>query len=196
MVDEMLQLTAQVRHPQLLRLLRLHRGSSTTSRDRRGRRWRRSSGSSSTAWTAGGRTWTSGSSSTSRRPTTSGTRSMIPYLKSIDPYHKPITTSWERPELEGIDINAPHWYGSEDELSLRPGDGRPGRAAQEVKASRSSSASRATAAASQELIAAGDRRGVGPGLGPADAGAALDGAVQRDRPSSSGRPPTPRTGTT
>jgi hypothetical protein len=34
----------------------------------------------------------------------------IPYLQSIDPYHHPITTSWERPELPGIEINAPHWY--------------------------------------------------------------------------------------
>ena len=35
---------------------------------------------------------------------------MIPYLQSIDPYHHPITTSWERPELTGIEVNAPHWY--------------------------------------------------------------------------------------
>ncbi|NQT84934.1 DUF5060 domain-containing protein [bacterium] len=42
---------------------------------------------------------------------------MIPYLRSIDPYHKPISTSWERPEIDGIDINAPHWYGNENELS-------------------------------------------------------------------------------
>ncbi len=42
---------------------------------------------------------------------------MIPYLKSIDPYHKPIATSWERPELEGIDVDAPHWYAREDELA-------------------------------------------------------------------------------
>ena len=41
---------------------------------------------------------------------------MIPYLRSIDPYHHPITTSWEKPELDGIEINAPHWYGNEDEL--------------------------------------------------------------------------------
>jgi len=41
---------------------------------------------------------------------------MIPYLKSTDPYNKPITTSWERPDIDGIDINAPHWYGNEDEL--------------------------------------------------------------------------------
>ncbi len=41
---------------------------------------------------------------------------MIPYLKSIDPYRKPISTSWERPELDGIDLRAPHWYGNENEL--------------------------------------------------------------------------------
>src|SRR4030042_6035851 len=41
---------------------------------------------------------------------------MIPYLKSIDPYGHPITTSWERPELAGIEISAPHWYQREDEL--------------------------------------------------------------------------------
>jgi len=35
---------------------------------------------------------------------------MIPYLKSIDPYHHPVATSWERPELPGIEVNAPHWY--------------------------------------------------------------------------------------
>jgi hypothetical protein len=41
---------------------------------------------------------------------------MIPYLRSIDPYSHPITTSWERPYLKGIEINAPHWYQREDEL--------------------------------------------------------------------------------
>ncbi|MHC4110399.1 MAG: DUF5060 domain-containing protein [Planctomycetota bacterium] len=41
---------------------------------------------------------------------------MIPYLRSIDPYHHPITTSWERPKLPGIEINAPHWYQRENEL--------------------------------------------------------------------------------
>jgi hypothetical protein len=41
---------------------------------------------------------------------------MVPYLKSIDPYHHPVTTSWERPELAGIEINAPHWYQRENEL--------------------------------------------------------------------------------
>ncbi len=41
---------------------------------------------------------------------------MIPYLKSLDPYRHPVTTSWERPELDGIEINAPHWYQRENEL--------------------------------------------------------------------------------
>jgi len=41
---------------------------------------------------------------------------VLPYLRSIDPYKKPVTTSWQRPELELIDINAPHWYGNENEL--------------------------------------------------------------------------------
>ena len=41
---------------------------------------------------------------------------MIPYLESIDPYGHPITTSWERPDLDGIEINAPHWYQRENEL--------------------------------------------------------------------------------
>ncbi len=35
---------------------------------------------------------------------------MVPYLQSVDPYRHPITTSWERPELAGIEVNAPHWY--------------------------------------------------------------------------------------
>ena len=41
---------------------------------------------------------------------------VIPYLKSIDPYNHPITTSWEKPEIDGIEISAPHWYQREDEL--------------------------------------------------------------------------------
>ena len=40
---------------------------------------------------------------------------MVPYLKSVDPYHHLVTTSWERPEIAGIEINAPHWYQREDE---------------------------------------------------------------------------------
>jgi len=43
-------------------------------------------------------------------------KTIIPYLKSIDPYGKPVTTSWERPELAAIDINAPHRYKTESEL--------------------------------------------------------------------------------
>jgi hypothetical protein len=35
---------------------------------------------------------------------------VTPYLKSIDPYHHPVATSWERPQLPGIDVSAPHWY--------------------------------------------------------------------------------------
>ncbi|MHC4228136.1 MAG: hypothetical protein ACYSW0_11980, partial [Planctomycetota bacterium] len=41
---------------------------------------------------------------------------MIAYLKSLDPYRHPVTTSWERPDLAGIEINAPHWYQNENEL--------------------------------------------------------------------------------
>lgn len=42
---------------------------------------------------------------------------MTPYLRAVDPYRHPITTSWERPELAGIEINAPHWYsGIKNEL--------------------------------------------------------------------------------
>ncbi|MHC4398196.1 MAG: DUF5060 domain-containing protein [Planctomycetota bacterium] len=42
---------------------------------------------------------------------------VVPYLKSIDPYHKPVATSWERPQLGCIDVSAPHWYGNENELT-------------------------------------------------------------------------------
>lgn len=41
---------------------------------------------------------------------------MANYVHTVDPDHKPVSTSWERPELPGIDINAPHWYESENEL--------------------------------------------------------------------------------
>lgn len=41
---------------------------------------------------------------------------MIPYIKSIDPYRHPVTTSWERPHLQGIDVNAPHWYVGMNDL--------------------------------------------------------------------------------
>ena len=42
---------------------------------------------------------------------------MTPYLKSIDPYHHPVTTSWERPELDGIDLSAPHQYVGINDLT-------------------------------------------------------------------------------
>lgn len=35
------------------------------------------------------------------------------YIRSIDPYHHPITTNWQRPELDSIDINSIHWYDNE-----------------------------------------------------------------------------------
>lgn len=41
---------------------------------------------------------------------------MAEYLHSIDPDRKPVTTSWEKPRLKAIDINAPHWYESETEF--------------------------------------------------------------------------------
>jgi len=42
---------------------------------------------------------------------------VTPYLREIDTYNHPITTSWQRPELPGIEINAPHWYSNENELN-------------------------------------------------------------------------------
>lgn len=38
------------------------------------------------------------------------------YVRSVDPDRKPISTSWEKPNLAAIDINAPHWYEGESEL--------------------------------------------------------------------------------
>jgi hypothetical protein len=42
---------------------------------------------------------------------------MADYVRSVDPDRKPISTSWEKADLPAIDINAPHWYESENELS-------------------------------------------------------------------------------
>lgn len=39
------------------------------------------------------------------------------YVHSVDPDDKPISTSWEKADLPAIDINAPHWYESENELN-------------------------------------------------------------------------------
>lgn len=41
---------------------------------------------------------------------------MANQVRAVDPDRKPIATSWEKPHLEAIDINAPHWYEAEDEL--------------------------------------------------------------------------------
>jgi len=41
---------------------------------------------------------------------------MSDYIRSIDPYHHPITTSWERPELSTIDISSIHWYSQECDI--------------------------------------------------------------------------------
>jgi len=38
------------------------------------------------------------------------------YIREKDPYKHPITTSWQRPDLDVIEINAPHWYQHENEL--------------------------------------------------------------------------------
>lgn len=39
------------------------------------------------------------------------------YVRSIDPYHHPVTTSWDPPDVSAIDLLSPHWYQKEDELS-------------------------------------------------------------------------------
>jgi Domain of unknown function (DUF5060) len=38
------------------------------------------------------------------------------YLRGIDPYKHPISTSWQRPDLAVIDITSPHWYQKENEF--------------------------------------------------------------------------------
>jgi hypothetical protein len=38
------------------------------------------------------------------------------YLRKVDPYRHPISTSFERPDLSVTDINSPHWYESESEF--------------------------------------------------------------------------------
>jgi hypothetical protein len=40
---------------------------------------------------------------------------MATFLRSLDPGKKPLSTSWQRPELPSIEINAPHWYVAEAE---------------------------------------------------------------------------------
>jgi Domain of unknown function (DUF5060) len=48
-----------------------------------------------------------------RKASDDWTRIMASYLRSVDPDHKPVSTSYEKPQLVEIDINAPHWYESE-----------------------------------------------------------------------------------
>ena len=38
------------------------------------------------------------------------------YLREVDPYDHPISTSWQRPDLSVIDITSPHWYARENEF--------------------------------------------------------------------------------
>jgi hypothetical protein len=38
------------------------------------------------------------------------------YLREVDPYDHPISTSWQRPDLSVIDIISPHWYTKENEF--------------------------------------------------------------------------------
>jgi len=40
---------------------------------------------------------------------------MAEYVRSADPFHRPVGTSWERPHLREIDLHTPHWYESEHE---------------------------------------------------------------------------------
>jgi len=41
---------------------------------------------------------------------------LVPYIRSIDPYKHPISTNWQRPDFEGIDINTPHWFHRVDTI--------------------------------------------------------------------------------
>jgi len=52
-----------------------------------------------------------------RKASDQWTTLMADYVRSVDPDHKPISTSWEKADLPAIDINAPHWYESENELN-------------------------------------------------------------------------------
>jgi Domain of unknown function (DUF5060) len=45
------------------------------------------------------------------------TSRMAQFVHSIDPEHRPVSTSFEKPGLPAVDINAPHWFESESELT-------------------------------------------------------------------------------
>ncbi len=51
-----------------------------------------------------------------RKASDEWTTLMADHVRAVDPDRKPISTSWEKPLLPAIDINAPHWYESESEL--------------------------------------------------------------------------------
>ena len=51
-----------------------------------------------------------------RKASDQWTTLMASHVRSADPDRKPVATSWEKPELTAIDINAPHWYVGEHEL--------------------------------------------------------------------------------
>jgi hypothetical protein len=40
-------------------------------------------------------------------------QAMAAHVHATDPHRKPVTTSWDRPELADLDYVAPHWYSSE-----------------------------------------------------------------------------------
>jgi hypothetical protein len=52
-----------------------------------------------------------------RKASDKWTTLMAEYVRSTDPDRKPISTSWEKPNLPAIDIDAPHWYEGESELN-------------------------------------------------------------------------------
>ena len=54
------------------------------------------------------------------------------HIRGQDPYGHPVTTSWQRPELNEIEINAPHWYQAESEFDS---DRRTANLASQWKAS-------------------------------------------------------------
>jgi hypothetical protein len=52
-----------------------------------------------------------------RKASDKWTNLMADHVRSVDPDRKPVSTSWEKPYLPSIDINTPHWYESESELT-------------------------------------------------------------------------------
>ena len=106
---------------------------------------------------------------------------MSPYLRSVDPYGHPIATSWERPELPGIEVNAPHWYeGIGSELRQRPPDRHTGRGLEEIRQARHRRRARKPRFQAGTPDPGRGRR-VGHPLRHPDADPQLDRAVQRNR---------------